>query len=95
MLAKRPNKSRTEFTVQGMTGMQAYDGKNAWMVMPFMGKKDPEAMPAEGTKLVAEESDFDGPLVDWKEKGHKVELVGKEQGRRRRRLQAQGHAEER
>jgi hypothetical protein len=68
-----------EFTFQGMTGVQAYDGKKAWMSMPFMGKKDPEAMPPEEAKSVAEQADFDGPLMDYKEKGNTVELVGKEQ----------------
>src|SRR5215213_6450011 len=42
--AGRPNKMRMEFTIQGMTGVQAYDGKTGWAVMPFMGKKDPEVM---------------------------------------------------
>jgi len=79
MTLKRPNEMRMEFTLQGMTGVQAYDGKNAWTVMPFMGKKDPEAMSADDTKMVAEQSDFDGPLVDYKEKGNVVELVGREQ----------------
>lgn len=79
MMGRRPNATRIEFVFQGMTGVQAFDGKNAWMVMPFMGKKDPEAMPEEETKMMAEQADLDGPLVDWKEKGHKVELVGKEQ----------------
>ena len=79
MMQKRPKMTRTEFTVMGMTGMQVYDGKNAWMVMPFMGKKDPEAMPADQADMLDEQSDMDGPLVDYKEKGHKVELAGKEQ----------------
>jgi outer membrane lipoprotein-sorting protein len=75
---KRPNLMRVEFTLQGQTGVQAFDGKTAWMVMPFMGKKDPEAMPAEETKTIEEQADFDGPLVDYAAKGHTVELVGKE-----------------
>ena len=79
MMQKRPKMTRTEFTIQGMTGMQVYDGKNGWMVMPFMGKKDPEAMPAEQAQILDEQADMDGPLVDYKDKGHKVELVGKEQ----------------
>ena len=79
LLEKRPKQTRMEFTLQGMTGIQAFDGKSAWMVMPFMGKKDPEIMPAEETKVMEEQSDMDGPLVDWKAKGHKVELIGKEQ----------------
>lgn len=74
----RPNRFRMEFTFQGMNGIQAYDGKGGWMVMPFSGKKDPEAMPAEASKEMEEQADFDGPLVDWKAKGHTVELVGKE-----------------
>ena len=79
MMQKRPKMSRTEFTIQGMTGMQVYDGKNAWAVMPFMGKKDPEIMPAEQAEMMDEQSDMDGPLVDYKEKGNTVELLGKEQ----------------
>ena len=79
MMQKRPKMTRMEFTFQGMTGMQVYDGKNAWMVMPFMGKKDPEAMPAEQAQQLDEQADIDGPLVDYKEKGNKVELAGKEQ----------------
>src|SRR6266571_5085033 len=79
VMQKRPKMTRTEFTIQGMTGMQVYDGKNAWMVMPFMGKKDPEMMPAEQAQMLDEQADMDGPLVDYKAKGNKVELLGKAQ----------------
>ena len=75
----RPNKSRMDFTVQGMTGTQAYDGKSGWMLMPFGGKKDPEPMPEEMVKQMEEDADFDGPLIDWKAKGHTIELLGKEE----------------
>ena len=78
MTLKRPNEMRMEFTLQGMTGIQAYDGTNAWSVMPFMGKKDPEPMAADDAKMVQEQSDFDGPLVDYKAKGNTVELAGRE-----------------
>ena len=77
--SKRPNQVRVEFTFQGMTGMQVYDGKTAWMSMPFQGKKEPEVMPADMAKEFEEDADFDGPLIGYKEKGHTVELVGKEQ----------------
>jgi outer membrane lipoprotein-sorting protein len=75
----RPNKSRMDFTLQGMTGTQAYDGKGGWMLMPFGGKKDPEPMPEEMVKQMEEDADFDGPLIDWKAKGHTIELLGKEE----------------
>ena len=74
----RPNKMRMEFTIQGMTGIQAYDGKTAWSLMPFLGKTEPEVAPAEETKLMSEQADMDGLLLDYKERGHTVELVGKE-----------------
>lgn len=77
-LAKRPNRYRMEFTVQGMTGVQAYDGETAWMYMPFAGRTEPEVMPEDLAKQVVEEADMDGPLVDYQEKGHQVELLGKE-----------------
>jgi len=76
MTAKRPRKVRIEFTFQGMTGVQGFDGTTAWMIMPFMGKPDPEEMPPEMSKDIIEQADIDGPLVDSKDKGHQVELVG-------------------
>jgi hypothetical protein len=79
MVSKRPKSTRLEFTFQGMTGMQVYDGKTAWASMPFMGKKEPEVMPPDQSKEIEEQADFDGPLMDYKEKGHTVELVGKDQ----------------
>jgi outer membrane lipoprotein-sorting protein len=78
MERKRPGKSRMEFSIQGMTGIQAFDGEKTWAVMPFMGKKDPEVGSDEDNKNAADDADFDGALVDWKAKGHTVELVGKE-----------------
>ena len=75
---KRPAQMRLEFLVQGMTGVQAYDGKTGWQVMPFMGKKDPEPMSADDLKDAEEQADIDGPLMDYKSKGHQVELLGKE-----------------
>lgn len=78
LIQKRPQLARLEFTVQGLTAVQAYDGNSAWQIMPFMGKKDPEAMSADETKEMEEMADIDGPLVDYKSKGHKVELLGKE-----------------
>ena len=78
MLKGRPDQMRMDFTIQGMTGTQAFDGSTGWMVMPFMGKKEPEKMSEDMLKDMKDEADFDGPLVDYKEKGNKVEFVGKE-----------------
>jgi outer membrane lipoprotein-sorting protein len=79
MVQKRPRSFRMDFSLQGMANVQAYDGKTAWISMPIMGKKEPEPMGAEEAKVIEQRADFDGPLVDYKEKGNTIELVGKEQ----------------
>jgi len=78
LIQKRPDKARLEFTVQGLTAAQAYDGKDAWQVMPFTGKKDPEMISADEKKDLEEMADIDGPLVDYKSKGNQVEFLGKD-----------------
>jgi hypothetical protein len=78
MEMKRPDKLRLDITVQGMTLSQAYDGKQGWQINPFGGGKNAEPMSPEDLKIAEEQADMDGPLVDWKAKGHKVELIGKE-----------------
>ncbi|HTT19618.1 MAG TPA: hypothetical protein VMG82_11755 [Candidatus Sulfotelmatobacter sp.] len=78
VIQKRPKLARLEFSAQGLTAVQAYDGQNAWQIMPFMGKKDPELMAADEARETEEMADVDGPLVDYKSKGHQLELLGKE-----------------
>lgn len=74
---KRPRNARMEFTIQGMTGVQAFDGQQAWGISP-MGSQKAEPLPPEMAKDLDNQADIDGPLVDYKAKGHQVELVGKE-----------------
>ena len=69
---------RTEATLQGMTAVQAFDGKDGWQISPFQGRKDPERMSADDVKALMEDAEMDGPLVDWKEKGSTIEYVGRE-----------------
>lgn len=75
---KRPKAMRVDFTVQGMVGSQAYDGTTGWNLMPFGGSTVPQKMTADEVTLAEEQADMDGPLVDYKAKGHTVELLGKE-----------------
>src|SRR2546421_12046146 len=75
---KRPGEVRSEFTLQGMTAVQAYDGKEGWKISPFQGRKDPEKMSADDIKPLMEDAEIDGPLVDWKAKESKLEYLGRE-----------------
>ncbi len=76
---KRPNKVRVEFVMQGMTAVQAYDGEVGWAIMPFLGKDKPEEMAEDQLKDIKEMAEFDGMLLNYKEKGHSVELLGTEE----------------
>jgi len=78
MTKARPAVMRVDFTIQGMTGTQAYDGTTGWLLMPFSGNKDAQKMPEDMLKEIRTEADFDGPTFDYKAKGNKVEYVGKE-----------------
>ena len=73
---QRPNRVRTAFSLQGMTGVQAYDGTAGWQLRPFGGKKDPQLMGEDDMRDLLIDSDFDGPLVDYKAKGNTVEYMG-------------------
>jgi hypothetical protein len=74
----RPGEVRTEATLQGMTQVEAYDGKNGWKISPFQGRKDPERMSADDVKSLMEDAEIDGPLVDWKAKQSTVDYLGTE-----------------
>ncbi|HEY8226609.1 MAG TPA: hypothetical protein VIG25_15120 [Pyrinomonadaceae bacterium] len=76
---KRGNSVREEFSVLGMTAINAYDGTTAWKIEPWNGKKDPESLGEEEMKSILEDADFDGPLVDYQKKGYKIEFAGRDQ----------------
>lgn len=75
---RRPNMVREDFQLQGFTVTNAYDGREGWKINPFEGKKDAESMGEEELKSIVEDADMDGPLINYKEKGNKVEFVDKE-----------------
>jgi hypothetical protein len=77
-IKKRPEDVRSEAALQGMTQIEAYDGKEGWKVWPFFGRKDPERMAADDVKALVEDTEIGGPLADWKAKGSTVEYLGTE-----------------
>ncbi len=75
---KRPSMTRVEFTLQGVTSVYVSDGARGWKMSPFDGDVEPAPLPEEAVMEAAEQADIEGPLLDWKAKGHQVELVGRE-----------------
>ncbi len=71
---------RTESSVMGNAMVQVVNGTTGWMIRPAMmgGSGDPEDMPADQVKQQLGQLDPFGPLINYKDKGNKVDLVGKE-----------------
>jgi len=78
IIMKRPGKIRFEMEIQGNKMVQVFDGQKGWSVVPWSGSTDPQDMTEDELKGMKEQSDFEGTLFNWKEKGHKAELIGKE-----------------
>jgi len=76
---KRPGKFRQELMMSGKTMLRITNGSEGWSLNPFAGDTAPRALAGDETSLIAEQADFDKPLVDYKAKGNTVELLGKEQ----------------
>ena len=78
-IIKRPRSVRYEAKLQGLTEVQAFDGSQAWQINPFQGRKDPEKLSADDAKGMGEDAaDVVGPLVDYREKGYRLESLGSE-----------------
>jgi hypothetical protein len=71
-------KIRFELSLQGLTAINAWDGKDAWAVQPFQGRRDPQKTSEDDAKGLVLAADIIGPLLDWKAKGSKVEYLGTE-----------------
>ncbi len=77
---KRPaRKLRIDTMVGGAPSVQAYNGDIGWFTMPMRGVVEPAQMSPEQLKAFLSQTDMDGPLVDYAQKGHQVELIGKAQ----------------
>jgi outer membrane lipoprotein-sorting protein len=74
----RPAQMRTEASFQGMTQVNAFDGKESWGISPFGGRKDPQRNSADQAKAEKYSADIEGVLVDAKAKGYAVEYLGLE-----------------
>jgi len=75
---KAPESIRTEASIQGLTAVQAWDGKEGWQISPFQGRKDPEKLSADDAKNLADDAPIGGALLDWQTRGSKIDYLGTE-----------------
>jgi outer membrane lipoprotein-sorting protein len=74
-LAKRPNMMRREALVGGQKIVNAFDGNSLWMAV---GTMPPQQAPGPQAAYARQDAEFDSVFVDYKAKGHSIQLVGKE-----------------
>lgn len=75
---KPADKQKFIIQVNGVEIIQAYDGKDAWMLNPLMGGKDPVKLDEEQSKEMKDQK-FEDEFIDYKKKGHEVTLQGTEE----------------
>jgi hypothetical protein len=75
---QRPRYKRVELVFQGQTAVQVYDGTHGWKLRPFLGRREVEEYSPEEMRQASLETDLDGPLLDYADKGSRVELEGSE-----------------
>ncbi|MEP7143614.1 MAG: hypothetical protein ABI707_12120 [Ferruginibacter sp.] len=71
--------SRNDIAVPGVgDGFQVMTAEKGWDFMPWEGQSDPQEVSADQVKSSQHLLDLPGALVNYKEKGSQVELLGKE-----------------
>lgn len=70
---------KNEISVMGMTGYQILTPTEGWNFMPFNGQTTPEPMTLDDVKEAQNELDAQGGVVNYAEKGHTLEYIGKEE----------------
>jgi outer membrane lipoprotein-sorting protein len=75
-LRQRPNLYRWDRDIQGQKLVLSFDGQTAWWINPFGGITSAAKMPEGDGKNLAGEAVFEDGLIDYKQKGSKVELLG-------------------
>ena len=75
---KRPAKLREELNLGGKLMIRTTDGTSGWIINQFEDNSDPQPISAAEMGNMLQKADFDRPLVDYKAKGNKIELVGKD-----------------
>jgi outer membrane lipoprotein-sorting protein len=77
VVAKRPNLMLQEMRMQDRRVVTAFDGQQAWAINPMIG---PSAQLLQGVQadLIRDQAQFDGPLAYARQRGDKMEVLGKE-----------------
>ena len=81
LVTRRPNLSRQALTIeipgQGTVPIvNVFDGTKAWTVNPMLGGAEVMELSGREAETMRDQSEMDSPLIDYKAKGHDVQLLG-------------------
>jgi len=77
---KRPDKSRFEITEPSQRSLRVFNGASGWKMRPGQdGRPVVKQFTALETRFASEASGLEGPLIDYRARGSKVELEGVDQ----------------
>lgn len=65
-------------TINGMVNYTIQTKDSGWNYFPIQGQTKPEATPSAVIKEMSDGLDIQGSFLNYKEKGHTVELIGKD-----------------
>jgi hypothetical protein len=69
---------RVDASLQGLTLVQAYNGKLGWRINPFEGRKDASQMGTDEARSLADEAIIQGALLSAAIRGSSVDYLGRE-----------------
>ena len=70
--------TKQEYTVMGMTGYSIITADSGWNFNPMQGQTKPEPITQDELKYGKDQLDIQGDFIDYKTKGHNVQLLDKE-----------------
>jgi hypothetical protein len=77
---KMPSNLRMDILFSGKKMTFGFDGKDVWQISPFTGTgKKPQLLTGDQAEEIKDNADeFEEMFLDYKKKGYKIELLGKE-----------------
>jgi len=79
-IQKRPDKAYMEvLLVDGQIIKQGYNGVSGWMLASWMNAAEPVELVGPDLKTIKDMGNIEGDLWNWKEKGHKLVLGGRQE----------------
>lgn len=77
MVKKQPNLYRNEYGLGKFDVIEVYDGNKGWTIDPWFDVSFPRLLNSAENNVLQQKAEFCTPFFTYKEKGHKVEYLGK------------------